>query len=96
LLNNTEKVLYEKFYNGSGRIIFPLLDPGFYRIRAIFDLNGDGKWTTGDFELKRQPEPVSFYPAEIEIKTGWEAEQDWDLGVLNFKEPKLRLNRKGR
>jgi hypothetical protein len=96
LMNNTEKILYEKNYNGSGQIIFPLLDPGFYRIRAIFDLNGDGKWTTGDFELKRQPEPVSYYPAEIEIKTGWEAEQDWDLDKINFKEPKLRSMKKGR
>ena len=93
LLNNAEKLLYEVNYKDNEKVEFPLLDPGLYRIRAIFDLNGDGKWTTGDFDSGRQPEPVSYYPREIDIKTGFEIEQDWDP-EQNYKEIKLRLKKK--
>jgi hypothetical protein len=94
LMNKTENVLEEIYTKDSGVIEFPLLVNGFYRLRAIYDLNGDRKWTTGDFPEKRQPEPVSYYPGEIEIKTGWEVEQDWDLGVRNFKIQKLKEKKK--
>ena len=78
------------FINKDGKIVFPLLDPGTYRLRAIYDLNGDGRWTTGDFQTDRQAEPVSYYPAQIELKIGWDLVQDWNLGTRHFKEQKLR------
>lgn len=89
LLDNSEKLLREKYIREDEKIEFPLLEKGKYRVRAIFDLNGDGKWTTGEFEIHRQPEPVTYYPAEIEIKENWELSQDWDLSPENFKDPKL-------
>ncbi|MBE3084777.1 MAG: Ig-like domain-containing protein, partial [Bacteroidetes bacterium] len=58
LLNNTEKLISEAYMKKDGKVVFPLLESGFYRVRVIYDLNGDGKWTTGDFESGRQPEPV--------------------------------------
>lgn len=94
LLDKTEKPVIEKTIKKDGKLEFPLLEIGFYRIRVIFDLNGDGKWTTGDFTSGRQPEPVSYYPGEIEIKTGWEVEQDWDIGAKNVKNQKLRVKKK--
>ena len=90
LLDKTEKLIAEAYMKKDGKIVFPLLESGFYRIRVIYDLNGDGKWTTGDFTLHRQPEPVSYYPGEIELRTGYELEQDWDIGIKNFKDAKLR------
>lgn len=89
LLDNNEKLRREIFTEGEGKIEFPLLEQGFYRVRAVFDLNGDRKWTTGDFDIHRQPEPVTYYPAEIEIKENWQVNQIWDLGRRNFKDPKL-------
>jgi hypothetical protein len=94
LLDNSEKLLRERYMNEDGKLEFSLLEKGTYRVRVIFDLNGDKKWTTGDFDTHRQPEPAAYYPAEIEIKENWEMAQDWDLGVKNFKDPKL-LNIKG-
>ncbi|MCX6325733.1 MAG: Ig-like domain-containing domain [Bacteroidia bacterium] len=96
LLNNMEKLVSESLMKNDGKLVFPLLENGFYRVRVIYDLNSDGKWTTGDFTSGRQPEPVSYYPDEIEIKTGWEIEQDWDMGVENVKDQKLRENKKTR
>ena len=94
LLNNTEKLVSESLIKKDGKLVFSLLESGFYRVRTIYDLNGDGKWTTGDFSSGRQPEPVSYYPGEIEIKTGWELEQDWDMGAKNVKVQKLREKKK--
>ncbi len=94
LLDNTEKLIREVYITSQGRVEFPLLEKGFYRVRAIFDLNGDGKWTTGDFAAGRKPEPVSYYPGEIEIKVNWEMREDWDLQLKNVKDPKLRMRKK--
>jgi uncharacterized protein (DUF2141 family) len=90
LLDPGEKLVDEKFLKNEGKVEFPLIEKGKYRIRAIYDLNGDRKWNTGDFDLKQQPEPVSYYPDEIEIKVNWEIQQDWDLNKRNQKDQKLR------
>jgi uncharacterized protein (DUF2141 family) len=94
LLDSRESIVKETMINGNGKLEFPLLDKGKYRLRAIFDLNNDGKWTTGDFSLLRQPEPVSYYPHEIEIKSDWQLVQDdWDLRLKNTKDQNLRLKK---
>ena len=89
LLDKAEKLIAEEYMEKNGKAVFTLLETGTYRAKVIYDLNGDKKWTTGDFALKRQPEPVSYYPLEIELKTGWELEQKWDIGIKNFKDPKM-------
>jgi hypothetical protein len=90
LLDNTEKVIRQTYSAGIGKIEFPLLEKGTYRVRVIFDLNKDRKWTTGDFDRKREPEPVSYYPEEIEIKENWEVVNTWELKPGNSKDAKLR------
>jgi len=98
LLDKTEKLISEIRMKKDGKVIFPLLEVGVYRLRVIYDLNDDGKWTTGDFDKHLQPEPVSYYPDEIELKAGWELEftgnKAWDIGIKNFKETKLREGKK--
>lgn len=96
LLDNTEKLVSEAYMKKDGKVVFPLLESGFYRVRVIYDLNGDGEWTTGDFESGRQPEPVSYYFQELEIKTGWNIDNEWDIKALNFKDQKLREKKKTR
>ena len=90
VLDNTEKIIRHAVIKGSGKIKFPLLEKGKYRLRAIFDLNNDGKWTTGDFDRRRQPEPVMYYREEINIPENWQIEQPWELIPGNFKEPVLQ------
>jgi hypothetical protein len=94
LLDKSEKFLAEHYMSKDGKTVFPLLDPGTYRVRVIYDLNGDRKWTTGDFDKKRQPEPVSYYPDEIELRPGFELDQAWDIGLKNQKDQKLREKKK--
>jgi hypothetical protein len=96
LLDKAEKLLAEHYMAKDGKTVFPLLETGVYRTRVIYDLNGDGKWTTGDFSKHIQPEPVSYYPKEIELRSGFDLEQTWDIGVKNFKDPKMVEIKKGK
>jgi len=85
LLTSNEKLITERIMKNDGEIEFKYLDQGKYRLRVIYDLNDDEKWTTGDFATRRQPEPVSYYWQELEVKEGWKMDQDWDLSDQNFK-----------
>ena len=97
LLTNDEKLVRETKMNKNGGIIFPLLNQGTYKLRVIYDLNNDGKWTTGDFASDRLPEPVSFLPKVILIKENWELDEDWDIGEKNIKKLKIGpTNKSGR
>lgn len=89
LLNGSEKLISQTRTNKDGKVEFPLLETGLYRARVIYDTNNDGQWTTGDYTLHRQPEAVSYYPAELEIKSDYFLEQDWDIRLPNVKDPKL-------
>lgn len=94
LLGSDEKLVREKIMTEPGVIEFPFLEKGLYRLKVIYDLNGDGKWTTGDFSAGRQPEPVSYYPSELDVKANWEINQKWDIGKMYYKEQKLRRAQK--
>jgi len=54
---------------------FNTIKPSKYRIRVIFDTNGNGQWDTGNYLKRIHPERVSYYPDLIEIRANWELEQ---------------------
>lgn len=89
-LLDKEKVIREAHVRSPGDVSFPLIDKGRYRLMAIYDLDSNKVWTTGDFNLLRNPEPVTYYPAEMEVKINWSLEQDWDLGVMYIKDVSIR------
>lgn len=51
---------------------FNNLEPTTYLMRVIFDANANGKWDSGNYLKKRQPERVSYYPDVIEVRANWE------------------------
>ena len=57
---------------------FEYLTPKAYYLRLYFDLNGDGKWTTGDWAEKRRPEPVYYFPAKLTLRANWDFEEIFD------------------
>lgn len=90
LVAEKDRVVRESALKSPGTVRFGLLDKGRYRLKAIYDLDGNGAWTTGDFNLKRGPEPVTYYSGELDVKINWELEQDWDLGKMFMKDVSLR------
>lgn len=90
ILNEKEVIINQKIIKSPGKAVFELLDKGKYRLKVIYDLDNNGRYSTGDFYNKRQPEPVSYYPGELEVMVNWELEQDWDISKVNSKELVLR------
>jgi hypothetical protein len=90
LVAEKDKIVSERAVTSPGTVKFGLLDKGSYRLKAIYDLDGHGAWTTGDYDLRRSPEPVTYYGGELEVKINWELEQDWDLGKMFVKDVSLR------
>ena len=58
-------------------IKFSRLLPGSYEVKIIVDKNKDGKFTTGDYESQRQPEPVYTLPRPIAIRQNFESRSLW-------------------
>ena len=69
---------------------FRYLKPDTYYLRCYLDLNGDGEWTTGSWDEKRQPEPVYYYPQKIQTKSNWDFEEEWDYTAVPQLESKPR------
>lgn len=62
-----------------GSYYFTYLAPGNYRLRIIYDGDGNDKWTPGNYLLKKKPETVFFYFAPITVRPNWENEIDWKV-----------------
>ena len=81
LLDTQDKVV-RKVPVVNGQADFYFLNPGKYCARLINDTNGNGVWDSGEYETKRQPEMVYYYPQILEPKANWEVEQTWDVKAL--------------
>ena len=81
LLDEKENVLDERRLSASERLTYPFLIPGKYLLKVIFDRNGNGRWDTGDYLKKQQPERVMYFPKTIEIRANWDQEEQWELPI---------------
>jgi hypothetical protein len=53
--------------------------PGEYEVRILFDKNGNGRWDTGNFPERRQPELVKPRKEKLTIRANWDNEVDINL-----------------
>lgn len=79
LLNAKDIPIFERQLSSASSERFPLLQPGKYKFKLILDKNNNGKWDTGRYLKKIQPEPIFLYDKEITLKANWEMEENWDL-----------------
>lgn len=77
LLNGSDKVIKTQ-RPSNGRADFYFVDPGTYYLRLFNDTNGDGVWSTGDYDQQRQAEAVYYYPGALELRAQWEISQTWN------------------
>ncbi|MEG0950185.1 MAG: Ig-like domain-containing protein [Bacteroidales bacterium] len=63
--------------NGEAKFIH--VKPGTYYARIVLDKNGNGKYDTGDYSQKRQPEEVRYFPESLNLRANWDVKQEWDL-----------------
>lgn len=79
LLNAKKDLVKEAYLTESGKQTWELLKPGVYSIKAIHDSNRNKVWDTGILNKWKQPEKVSVFEKEIEIRANWDLEEKWDL-----------------
>ena len=62
----------------SDSITIPYLMPGKYKVRIVYDANGNNRWDTGDYLKHRQAEKTFEPEKEIEIRPNWDINQTYD------------------
>ncbi len=73
--------------------LFKHLAPKSYYLRMFLDKNGDGKWTTGDYLTRRQPEPVFYFSNKLTLRANWDFEETFrylDKPIEDQKPQELR------
>lgn len=55
------------------------LFPGKYQLILWDDINGNGRWDTGKFSERIQPEPLLRQAEELEIRAGFSVHKTWML-----------------
>ena len=70
----------ERIYTTNNKTFtFKNLKPQKYKVRLIYDTNSNGKWDTGNYLLKLNPEKIIYFPTEIEIRANWEINETFSL-----------------
>lgn len=84
LLDSNNDIIRE--YNNvdqNNTYTFDLIRPGNYTFRLIEDLNENDKWDTGNFLKKIIPEPVYYYPNQLEVRPNWDLNEVFNLTITN-------------
>lgn len=78
----------------STMVTIPYLNPGEYYARIFIDLNGNGRWDTGNYTEHKQAEPVFYYPYSIQLRAFWDKEEYWDYREIPLLEQKPKALKK--
>jgi len=60
-----------------------LFNPGEYQISVLFDRNNNGKWDTGNYWKKLQPEIVVARKQTLMVRSNWDNELRLDMAEFN-------------
>lgn len=87
-ITNAQGKVQKQIANATaGTYRFDYITPGDIMIRVVEDLNGNGKWDSGDMVLMRQAERTEIYKNDdgietITTKANWEFDIDVDMDKL--------------
>lgn len=87
IINDKDKVVREEPALPEGTK-FQYLEAKSFYVRLYIDIDGNGQWTTGDWALKRQPEPVYYYSKKLSLRANWEFEETFNHLALPILEQK--------
>lgn len=84
LLDGSGSLKQERCGVVSGPVRFNYVSPGEIKFRVIEDLNGNGKWDSGDVVARRQPERAEMFVDEqggetFATKANWDIEFTMDM-----------------
>lgn len=79
LLDENENLISEKFLESDQNIRYEYLTPKKYLLKIIIDSNNNGKWDTGHYLQKLQPEKIIYYEKAVNVRSNWEVVFNWEL-----------------
>ena len=81
LTNENGKVLKQQAITKRQEVMFEHLPPGKYKLQALLDADGNGKWSTGNYHHHILPETIIEYSDALDLKAGWDIDLDdpWEL-----------------
>lgn len=81
LTDESGNVLKEQLVSQKDEVMFDFLMPAKYKLRAILDADGNGKWSTGNYHRHTLPETVIEYKDALDLKAGWDIDlaDPWEL-----------------
>ena len=88
VINEEGEVFKEYFLDEDIELKIDYINPGTYQLKLIFDRNGNGKWDTGNYLKKIQPEKVLIFPKPLEMKEGLEINMEWNISKQLLKSMK--------
>lgn len=80
LLDAQDREVRKDLITSSSELVYNNLVPGNYKIKVVKDLNKNGKWDTGNYKKKRQPEPIYYFEKPIQIRGYWDLEEEFRIG----------------
>jgi hypothetical protein len=72
-------VVKEMKASPEGKAEFYFLKPEIYYMRCFVDKNFNDKWDSGEYDSQKQAEPVFYFPKPMNVRAGWDVEQEWDI-----------------
>jgi uncharacterized protein (DUF2141 family) len=79
LLSSSQKTIRKDIISSNKTLEYKHLLQGTYRLKVIEDKNKNGKWDTGNYSRKLQPEKIFFIDKEITVRGFWDIEEDVEL-----------------
>lgn len=81
LTNESGKVIKEQVITKNSEVMFDYLMPAKYKLRAILDADGNGKWSSGNYHRHILPETIIDYIDVLDLKAGWDIDlsDPWEL-----------------
>ena len=84
LIDSSSNIIREfNNVNSNSTIIFDYIRPGKYTFRLIEDINSNDIWDTGNYLKQVQPEPVYYFPNELDVRANWDLNETFNLNLLN-------------
>lgn len=85
LLKKDDKIYYQQRILQKAYSV-ALIQPGDYEISILFDKNENGKWDTGNYWKKLQPEKIVLRKEVFNIRANWENELTVDLNAIQKRD----------
>lgn len=76
--NKDETVTRQNIVPPHGKVAFRYVKPGSYKIRLLLDTNHNGKWDTGNYDKRIQPETLIYYMETVNARANWDIKIDFE------------------